>query len=99
MLVFGHTPLGIDHLLQPTRHGVGQFQQVGERGGLHPHSLQSSAPPAAWGHDRGDVDGMELVLHPVPEILNRVEVGRGAGPVNDGKRLVGEVCVKNDKKC
>ena len=86
-LVLSHIPLRIYHLLQPARHRVGQFLQEGQRCALNPQTLQLDLQH----RDRRDVDRLQLVLHPIPEVLDRVEVGRVAGPVNDGERLVLEV--------
>ncbi len=65
-------------LLDPRRHGVGQFQQRGPRQG-DPQLLDSSDQQ---GKQSDVLVLLQLNLHDRPEILDRVKIGAVAQPVH-----------------
>ncbi len=78
-LVFGHCTLAIDDLLHPTGHAGDQVLEEGALlGALNPH-LQDGLFPLL---QVGAVVVLHLLLHPRPDCLDRVEVGRVPRPIH-----------------
>ena len=78
-LVLGHLSIGVHHHLQAPGHAVRQLLELLGWGPGAPEPLDLLLQLL----DAGHIQGLELVLHPVPVVFNWIKVWAIPRPVND----------------
>jgi hypothetical protein len=85
--VLGTLPLGSQHLLDPGRHRIAELLEIlsADLGGPQHLYLVDELG------DGADILVLELSLHEIPSVFNRVEVRTVARPIDNLEGLLGKV--------